>query len=428
MSSLDKLSWKTEFRKIKDLTPFPTNPRTMSKEQARQLIDSLEKFDYVELVAINADNTILAGHMRIKAMQQIGWGNISLEVRVPNRQLTDEEAKEYVIRSNKNTGGWDFDILASDFDVGDLHNWGFTAEELADNILDLGSTPEEDSNELMTPPKDPKTKLGDIYELGSHRLICGDSTNADTVNLLLDSAEPILMVTDPPYGVNYDPKWRKDIKGKHGVAARAMGTVQNDDQVNWALAWHLFPGSVAYVWHASLHTYEVYKSLVDSEYDIISNIIWAKQHFALSRGDYHWQHEPCWYAVKKGHPHNWQGARDQSTLWEISNLNAFGANKEEGGERTAHSTQKPLECMSRPIQNNTEKGDGVYDPFLGSGTTLIAAEQLDRKCYGIELDPAYCDIIVDRWVKFRKKNGKDAVVIKNSEETKEFYGNDKTVY
>jgi DNA modification methylase len=139
----------------------------------------------------------------------------------------------------------------------------------------------------------------------------------------------------------------------------------------------------------------------------------VKQHFALSRGDYHWQHEPCWYAVKKGHKHNWQGARDQSTTWEVSNLNAFGANKDD--ERTSHSTQKPLECMARPIKNNTAKGESVYDPFLGSGTTLLACEQLDRTCYGIELDPAYCDIIVDRWVKYRKKLGKDSMVKLNGE-------------
>jgi DNA modification methylase len=163
---------------------------------------------------------------------------------------------------------------------------------------------------------------------------------------------------------------------------------------------------VAYVWYSSLHTFEAYKSLSDSEYEIVSNIIWVKQNFMLSRGDYHWQHEPCWYAVKKGHKHNWQGARDQSTIWEVANLSAFGANKDKDDERTAHSTQKPLECMSRPIKNNTSEGESVYDPFLGSGTALIAAEQLNRKCYGIELDPAYCDIIVDRWISYRNKMGK----------------------
>jgi DNA modification methylase len=147
---------------------------------------------------------------------------------------------------------------------------------------------------------------------------------------------------------------------------------------------------------------------------MVSQIIWAKQHFALSRGDYHWQHEPCWYAVKKGSKHNWQGARDQSTLWQIANMNAFGTNDED--ERTAHSTQKPLECMARPIRNNTIEGDIVYDPFLGSGTTLIAAEKLKRVCFGMELSPGYCDLIVKRWIKYMEENGLEYTIKVNGAE------------
>jgi DNA modification methylase len=410
--------WTTQKRKIKDLIPLQNNPRKMSKEQAKHISESLERFNYVEIVAINADNTIIAGHMRIAAMKKLGWSAKEIEVRVPNRLLEDREVREYCIRSNKNTGDWDWDILSSDWDPNDLMEWGFSADELV-QVLDIDEKGIEEDEGILEPTKNPKTKLGDIYELGDHRLICGDSTIPDTVSSLLGEEIPILMVTDPPYGVNYDPKWRqKHNKRKDGTNHTATGTVQNDDKVNWALAWHLFPGSVAYIWHASLFTQEVYKSLVDSEYQIISNIIWAKQHFALSRGDYHWQHEPCWYAVKKGHKHNWQGARDQSTLWEISNLNAFGANKDD--ERTAHSTQKPIQCMAKPIENNSVKGDGVYDPFIGSGSTLIACEQLERKCYGIELDPAYCDLIVQRWVNFRKKSEKDHEVLKNGEECEDF--------
>ena len=193
------------------------------------------------------------------------------------------------------------------------------------------------------------------------------------------------------------------------------GQFQNDDKINWALAWSLFPGAIAYVWHASKYCSEVQKSLEEAELEIINQIIWVKQHFALSRGDYHWQHEPCWYAVKKGHAHNWQGARDQATTWEISNLNAFGKQRGDDEERTAHSTQKPIDCMARPIKNNTCKGEGVYDPFLGSGTTLIAAEQLGRTCYGIELSPAYCDIIINRWIKTIKRQKKSFTIKCNGE-------------
>lgn len=322
-----------------------------------------------------------------------------------------------IIKDNKSFGEWDWDILGNEWDPKELIDYGFTLEELhLEDIEDLGSTEEDEESELLEPVKDEDaiTKLGDLYELNNHRIVCGDSTLHEYVQECLNGNEPILMVTDPPYGVNYDPSWRKDIKEKLGAGAKALGKVKNDDKINWSLAWHQFPGSVAYVWHAGKYTAEVQKSLTDCDYEIISQIIWKKQHFCLSRGDYHWHHEPCWYAIKTGHKHNWQGARDQSTVWEISNQNAFGNSKEED-ERTAHSTQKPLECMARPIRNNTEEGEGIYDPFLGSGTTLIAAEQLNRVCYGIELSPAYCDIIVNRWKNCMVKNNKPYTIKKNGE-------------
>jgi DNA modification methylase len=405
------IKWHIETRRISDLKDHPKNPRRLIKEQAQHLQASLEKFGLIDKPIINTDNQIIGGHQRKRILKKMGMKEV--ECYVPNRTLEEKEIAELNIRLNKNSGEWDWDILANQWEISDLLDWGFTADELLDSVQDINTEETQEDNELLKPPKDPITKLGDVYELNNHRIVCGDSTVPQYVDKCLAGAEPILMVTDPPYGVEYDPSWRKDIKGKNRVAARALGTVQNDDKVNWALAWHLFPGSVAYVWHAGKYCGEVEKSLTDFEYEIISQIIWVKQHFALSRGDYHWQHEPCWYAIKKGHQHNWQGARDQATAWEISNLNCFGKSKEDGEERTAHSTQKPIECMARPIRNNTAKGEGVYDPFLGSGTTLIAAEQLGRTCYGIELDPAYCDIIVDRWRKYMTKNNREFTIKKN---------------
>jgi DNA modification methylase len=413
---MEKITWHTETRLVNQLIPFAHNPRTLSKLQFAQLKESLAKFDYAECIAINTDNMIIAGHMRVKAMMAMKWQRKAIEVRVPSRFLELEEMKEYLIRSNKNTGEWDFDELADNFETRSLLEWGFEPEELGIDLEEEAELPEEDST--LSPPTNPLTQIGDIYCLGPHRLVCGDSTLPATVESCLAGAIPILMVTDPPYGVNYDPGWREEIKGKHGKGARALGKVKNDERINWTDAWTLFPGNIAYVWHASLFTQEVYSSLKEAEFEIISNIIWVKQHFALSRGDYHWQHEPCWYAVRRGAPHNWQGARDQATIWEISNLNAFGTNKED--ERTCHSTQKPLECMTRPIRNNTAEEEGVYDPFLGSGTTLLSCEHLNRICYGIELDAAYCDIIVQRWVNYRKKINKDARVFKNNEECTDF--------
>src|SRR5262245_35544674 len=183
------------------------------------------------------------------------------------------------------------------------------------------------------------------------------------------------MVTDPPYGVEYDPMWREEA----GLGPqRQTGPVSNDDRVDWTPAYQLFPGHVAYVWHAGVHAVEVAAGLSRAEFEVRSQIIWAKQHFAMSRGHYHWQHEPCWYAVRNGRPSRWRGDRKQSTIWNVPNLNPMGGDRAE--PKTGHGTQKPVELMRRPILNHTERGEVVYDPFLGSGTTLIAAEQTGRVC------------------------------------------------
>jgi DNA modification methylase len=225
-------------------------------------------------------------------------------------------------------------------------------------------------------------------------LLCGDSTQAHNVDKLLNGVKPNLMVTDPPYGVEYDAEWRegRDL----GIGERSKGKVMNDDRADWHEAYDLFPGNIAYIWSAGLRSKEVVESMLASGFKLRAQIIWVKQHFAMSRGDYHFQHEPCWYGVrKKG---DWHGDRKQTTVWEIKNNNSFGNSAKE--ETFGHSTQKPVECMRRPILNNSSEGQAVYDPFLGSGTTIIAAEQTGRHCFGLELSPEYCDIIVKRWEQF----------------------------
>jgi DNA modification methylase len=173
--------------------------------------------------------------------------------------------------------------------------------------------------------------------------------------------------------------------------------VNNDNRSDWSEAWQLFPGSIAYVWHGGLHSAVVQASLEGANFVVRAQIIWAKQHFVFGRGDYHWQHEPCWYAVRGTGA--WAGDRKQTTLWAINNNNPFGT----GGnaeKKTGHSTQKPVECMKRPIENNSSPGQAVYDPFVGSGTTIIAAEMTGRACHAIELSPAYVDVAVTRWQNF----------------------------
>ena len=204
------------------------------------------------------------------------------------------------------------------------------------------------------------------------------------------------MVSDPPYGVTYDPSWR----ARAGVNLNPgkLGKVVNDDQADWSAAWALFTGDVAYVWHAGKYASVVQASLEKCEFEIRSQIIWAKDRFALSRGDYHWQHEPCWYAVRRKARGCWSGDRSQSTLWNIP------AREDQG---FGHGTQKPVECMRRPIANNSSAGQAVYDPFVGSGTTIIAGEMTGRCVYGLELNPAYVDVAVIRWQSF---TGKTAIL------------------
>lgn len=228
-----------------------------------------------------------------------------------------------------------------------------------------------------------------IAPTGGHRLVCGDSTTVEAVDAALGDVKPHLMVTDPPYGVSYDPAWRvaSGINGQN----HAKGLVSNDDRADWSEAWALFPGDVAYVWHGGLHAAIVANSLAACDFGIRSQIIWAKTSMVIGRGDYHWQHEPCWYAVRKGRPGRSSGDRKQTTLWAIDKPHK---------SETGHSTQKPVECMRRPIENNSRSGDAVYEPFSGSGTTIIAAEMTGRVCLAIELSPVYIDLAVRRWEAF----------------------------
>jgi DNA modification methylase len=294
--------------------------------------------------------------------------------------------------------GWDADLLALEIaelqEIGfDLDLTGFSIDELAA----LGSHGTEgltDPDEVPEVPAEPVSKLGDVWLLGRHRLVCGDSTVAADVTKALGAVRPHLMVTDPPYGVEYDPGWRKNAGLKQNK--QRLGKVANDDRADWREAWTLFPGSVAYVWHAGRYASTVQQSLEAVGFEVRSQIIWAKDRFALSRGHYHWQHEPCAYAVRNG-PAHWTGDRKQSTLWQIP------AREGPGFE---HGTQKPVECMKRPIENNSSPGQAVYEPFSGSGTTIIAAEITGRICHAIELLPQYVDVAIERWQAFTGETAK----------------------
>ena len=238
------------------------------------------------------------------------------------------------------------------------------------------------------------TERGQLWEVPSltvpgkcHRVLCGDSTDAGDVGRLMDGAAPHLCVTDPPYGVNYDPAWRERAaaEGHLAYAPSRVGEVPNDDQADWSAAWKLVPGDVIYSWHPAGATSLVHAAaLQNAGFVLRMQIIWVKSRFPIGRGAYHVQHEPCWYAVRQARAAGWRGGRKQTTVWEIE----LDRNVEGG-----HSTQKPLECMARPIRNH--EGD-VYDPFLGSGTTIVAAEQCGRLGYGMELAPQYVAVALER--------------------------------
>ena len=277
-------------------------------------------------------------------------------------------------------GEWDTDILANEFEELELQEWGLELpgmQELPETTEDGYDPNTEIETDIV---------LGDVITIGRHRLMCGDSTNADDVSKLLNGATPYLMVTDPPYGVEYDADWRnKAIRSAGGSSTnRATGAVKNDGTIDWGEAYSISPCNVFYIWHAAWYAAASAGGLAFAGLDIRNQIIWNKSQIAISRGAYHWKHEPCWYAVKKGAKAKWIGDRKQNTVWDIDKPHQSD---------TGHSTQKPVECMARPIRNH--EGD-VYDPFIGSGTTMVAAEQLNRVCYGMEINPIYCQVIINR--------------------------------
>ena len=391
-----------EMMPVASLEAYAANARLHPSEQVAQLAASIAEFGFNVPVLVDDAGVLIAGHGRVLAAKALGLDAIPA-IRLGH--LTEAQARAFRLADNQLAlnSTWDESLLAAElrelqaeeFDLGVIgFDQAMLDRLLADGVGDERGAGAGDPDALAPElPVVPVTRPGDLWQLGPHRLLCGDATSAADVARLLNGATPHLMITDPPYGVNYDPKWRNEA----GVSATMRtGKVANDDRADWRQAWALFPGDVAYVWHAGVHSRTVIESLEATGFVIRSQIVWAKSRFVLGRGDYHWQHEPCLYAVRKGATGHWQGARDQATLWAISN----------GGDEdaaTVHGTQKPVECMRRPIINNSAAGEAVYDPFLGSGTTLIAAETTGRACYAVDIDPRYVDVAVLRWQRITSK-------------------------
>jgi DNA modification methylase len=389
-----KLRMQIERIGVDALIPYARNSRTHSDAQVAQIAASIREFGFTNPVLIDADNSIIAGHGRVLAARKLRMQDVPA-IRLAH--LTKAQKRAYVIADNKLAlnAGWDVELLR--LEINDLRGLefdvaltGFSTEELDALMAPPGTEGLTDPDAIPEAPEHPIAVAGDVWLLGRHRLVCGDCTDPLAVEKALGGVKPHLMVTDPPYGVEYDPTWR----AKAGInkSKGKLGKVLNDDKADWREAWSLFPGDVFYIWSAPGPLQcVVHDSLVSVDMDVRQQIIWAKDRFALGRGHYHYQHEICWYGVRKDKTAHYNGDRSQSTLWSIKA-------REDGG--VGHGTQKPVECMKRPIENNSSPGQAVYEPFSGSGTTIIAAEMTGRACHAIELNAAYVDVAIKRWQEF----------------------------
>lgn len=387
--------------------PYEQNARTHPPAQVTMLAGLLTKFGPDQDIVVDENRVILKGHGRRLASLEAGLMHFTFVQRFG---LSESEKTAMRIQDNVTAllSSWDAALIQGE--IGslktqgyDILQLGFPEAQLRGFGIQIGTEGLQDSEAAPEPPKRPIVRAGDLWGLGEHRILCGDATSRSDVTKALGADRPNLMVTDPPFGDAYDPNWRRQIQRSTGRmlstgANYSTGTVANDDRASWIEAWRLFPGNVAYIWHGERQCVALAVELESLGLKQRNLIVWGKRQLVPGRGHYHSQHETCLYVVRDGATANWKGDHKQTTLWDIPN--AAGAHGQTDDARTSHSTQKPLLCMQKPIDNNSSRGDYVYDPFLGSGTTLIAAEMTGRRCIGIEIDPSYAQVSIERWQKF----------------------------
>lgn len=380
------------------------NPNRLPEKLLAKLRRSIREFGVVENLVVRPHPDrpelfeVLSGNQRLRLYRELELPAVPVVVV----ELADGPARLLAQTLNRTRGTDDpkayaalLEQLLQEFTPAAVS--GFLPESEATierHLREYGQAAEEESS-LLEPPPVPRSRLGELYQLGPHRLLCGDATDPDQVARLLGDDEVVLLATDPPYGVGVDHSWRDGVRQPAGSARTA--TLLNDDRADWRAAYQLSRARVAYVWHSALHAGEVFDGLVEAGFELRQQIIWVKQVHALSRSHYQWKHEPCWYAVRKGAAASWEGGRKQMTVWEdASPIAGYGGGSDEDTV-SRHPTQKPLSLWTTPILNHTKPGEVIYDPFGGSGTALIAAEKHGRRCLMIELDPAWCDLIRDRY-------------------------------
>jgi DNA modification methylase len=391
-----KLPDQLETIKIDALIPYARNSRTHSDGQVAQIAASIKEFGFTNPVLIDGLGGIIAGHGRVLAARKLGMSEVPC-IRLDH--LTDAQKRAYVIADNRLAlnSGWDTEMLKVEFadlqELGfDLELTGFDLDEIKELLAPVGTEGLTDPDDAPPLPEHPRTVPGDIWVMGKHRLLCGDSTSMDDLAKLTDGQLVDMWLTDPPYNVAYEGKTKEALTIKNDE----MG----DDQFRQFLRdaytaadTVMKPGAVFYIWHADSEGYNFRGAAQDAGWKVRQCLIWKKSSMVMGRQDYHWKHEPCLYGWKEGAGHLWAADRKQTTILEFEKPTRNGE----------HPTMKPVALFEYQLLNNTKGGDQVLDSFGGSGTTLIAAEKNGRVARIMELDPKYCDVIVKRWQDFTGK-------------------------
>lgn len=390
---------------VSELIPYVRNARTHSEAQVSQIAASIREFGFLSPILVAEDNTILAGHGRLAAAQKLGLKKVPC---VKENHLTETQKRAYIIADNKLSlnAGWDNELLAvelSELEGADfnLDLLGFDEAELS-SIFDADKDVNEDDFDVEKELEEPCfSKTGDMWTLGKHRVICGDATKLETYKTLLENTKVNLVVTDPPYNVNYEG---------------AAGKIKNDNMEDDKFYQFLFNSFVnmeqamaddasIYVFHADTEGLNFRKAFQDAGFYLSGCCIWKKPSLVLGRSPYQWQHEPCLYGWKKKGKHKWYAGRKETSVWEF----------EKSKKNADHPTMKPIALLAYPIKNSSMTNSLVLDPFAGSGSTLIACEQTGRVCYAIELDEKYCDVIVKRYIE-QVGNDKSVKVLRGGKE------------
>lgn len=366
---------------INEVIPYPDNPRK-NDNAVDAVAESIKQCGYCSPIVIDENNVILAGHTRLKALKKLKWKEVEC---VRKTGLTEEQKKKYRILDNKTNelAEWDFDLLEEEIDGMDFDgfDFGFEMSEFEEPQEIVEDEPPEVDEE-----NEPITQLGDIWQLGAHRLMCGDSTDKETVELLMDGKKADMVFTDPPYGVDYDGINNDSRSGLEDLLTSAFENYKEN----------CIDGASVYCFHSDKCA-DIFHQVFRSFCHFSSMIIWEKQSLVLSQGDYQSIHEPCLYGWFDNGTHRFFGDRKQTSVWQFDRKSIEG-----------HTTPKPIGFICKALENSSKKNEKVLDLFGGSGSTLIACEQLDRTCYMMELDPKYCDVIIKRWETF---TGKKAVKI-----------------